>query len=292
MVKKSINNIIVGFLLCNNLICASTVSVTDPIDVVIPCHEKDLRTLELCIQSIRKHGKGIRRIIVISEKKLTENAEWFPETQYPFSRQDVLDEIFNGDKKLAEEYAKLPGSRLGWIFQQLLKLYAPLVIPNISSNVLMLDSDVVFLRDVVFIDNEGNALFNFSKEDHEPYFEHAKKLISGPYEIKRVYKDKSGICHHMLFQRYILEELFECITQTHKTEPWRALCRCIDREYIYNNKSALSEYEIYFNFAFGHSHAVKIRHLPYKDAKFSKESIEWAKKQGLYYVALHTWWVW
>ena len=51
----------------------------DPIDVIIPCTDKDLETLDLCIQGIRKNGPNIRRVIIISDQKLTEKAEWFDE---------------------------------------------------------------------------------------------------------------------------------------------------------------------------------------------------------------------
>ena len=40
-----------------------------PIDVVIPCHPKDLDTLELCIEGIRKYGQNIRRVIVVFIQK-------------------------------------------------------------------------------------------------------------------------------------------------------------------------------------------------------------------------------
>ena len=39
---------------------------------------------------------------------------------------------------------------MGWIYQQFLKLFAPLYIPDISSNVLMVDSDVVFHKQIPY----------------------------------------------------------------------------------------------------------------------------------------------
>ena len=43
----------------------------DPIDVVIACIDKDLRTLDMCIEGIKKNASNIRRVIVISPEKLT-----------------------------------------------------------------------------------------------------------------------------------------------------------------------------------------------------------------------------
>ena len=73
----------------------------EPIDVVIPCSPKDLETLELCIQGLKDFAINIRRIIIISETRLTESAEWIPETIFPFSRKDIASEIFSEQKILA-----------------------------------------------------------------------------------------------------------------------------------------------------------------------------------------------
>ena len=45
--------------------------IKEPIDVVIPSVEKDLHTLNLCIEGIRQHGANIRRVIVVSKSKFT-----------------------------------------------------------------------------------------------------------------------------------------------------------------------------------------------------------------------------
>ena len=157
---------------------------TNIIDVVIPCTDKDLQTLPLCIDGIRKNGKGVRRIIVISDKKLTDKAEWFDEKNFEFSKFDVAYEIFQNKEK-AFAYINHKNSRIGWLYQQLLKLYAPLTIPNISSNVLILDSDTIFLKPY-FFDNEGRVLYNLGSicEYNGEYFEHMKRLLP---TLRRVY---------------------------------------------------------------------------------------------------------
>ena len=55
------------------------------IDAVIPAHKKDIDTLDLCIDGIRQNVKDIRRIIVVSKDKLTDNAEFYPESNFSFS---------------------------------------------------------------------------------------------------------------------------------------------------------------------------------------------------------------
>lgn len=233
---------------------------TEPIDVVIPAHEKDLPTLELVIQGIRSNGANIRRIIVVSARKFTESAEWFDEAHFPFSKYDIAYEILMHNEREAKKFITSSNSRIGWIYQQFLKLYAPFVIPNISSNVLILDADTIFLRHVAFQDESGAPLFNVGEEYTPQYFEHAQKVIPG---FKKKFSKYSGICHHMLFQRCVLEDLFKTISSTHNLEPWRVMCRSIERYYL--NQSSMSEYEMYFNFLFSRSEQGKIRMLKWNN---------------------------
>lgn len=263
-----------------------SLSAHEPIDVVIPCHEKDLLTLNLSIEGIRANGKNIRRIIVVSEKPLTDKAEWFDEANYPFTKKDILPIIFNHNKKEINAYLTKPGrggNRTGWIYQQLLKLYAPFVIPNISSNILIVDADTIFLNEVTFIDDEGNALYATRNECTKHYFDHGQRLLP---DFKRVFPDYSGITHHMLFQKKHIEELFTQIQKLHGMEPWKALCACIKKETLF---AGLSEYELYFNFVFSNpKNKVKIRPLKTHKFKFDRKIIKYSKENKYHYVSCHS----
>lgn len=251
----------------------------DPIDVIIPCTAKDKLTLDLCIKGIRENGKDVRRIIVLSKERLTENAEWFDEKNFPFTKYDIALEIL-GDEKKAHEMIS-GASRVGWIYQQFLKLYAPFVIPGISSNVLMLDADTIFLKPVEFVGCSGEGLYNPGTEYHQPYFRHAARLIPG---FKKVYKEYSGISHHMLFQRSVLEDLMKEIKMYHHAEVWKAFCHCIDKRYLHH--SSLSEYEIYFNFAFMRTSQLKIRPLRWANIS-SIDEVGTYQEKGYDYVSCH-----
>lgn len=263
----------------------------DPIDVVILLHPKDKNKIDLTIEGIKKFGKNVRRIITISETRLTDKAEWFDEKKFPFYKNDIALATFSDDPQEAEKFAK--SERVGWIMKQLFNLYAGFVIPDISSNMLMLDGDTMFLKPVEFIDDQGNALYNPGHHIHEPYFIHASKLISGENQIKQIapeyegttHPEFCGVSHHMLFQKPILKDLFYHIRNTHKMEPWKAICKCFDKNEIY--KSAMAEYEIYFNFAFGKTKQVKIRKLKWKDIAFKPELIEEYKNNDYDYVSCH-----
>ncbi len=256
----------------------------EPIDVVIPCCGKDLDTLELCIYGIRKHGKNIRRIIVVSKEKFTHSAEWFDEQNYPFSKETVALELFHNNQTEATRFLSYPSSRIGWIYQQLLKLYAPFTIPGISANVLVLDADVVFLNPVEFMTKKGEPYLTIAHEYHQPYFAHMERLLPG---LKRVQASDSGVAHHMLFQYPILNDLMQMIAHYHQTEPWKAICRCIDHNHVH--QSSFSEYEIYFNFALLRTKQAHTRSLSWiNSTTIDKKALKGYKKQGVVYAACHS----
>jgi len=242
------------------------------IDVVIPCIEKDLDTLELCIDGIRKYGKGVRRIIVVSEKRLTEHAEWFDENSYPMKKEDIARVLHGNDNPKQ--------ARVGWVFQQFLKLYAPFVIPDISENVLLLDSDTIFLRDVEFIDEDGTALYNVGTEYYKPYFDQQARLFPGLPKINSMY---SGICHHMLIQRAFVEEMMGEIEALHGMPFWEAVLTTMDKDL-----KAFSEYELYFNYIFWKKKPVRIRGLRWANiCKINR--INKYRRRKFDYVSAHVW---
>lgn len=255
----------------------------EPIDVVIPCIHKDLYSLEHCIAGIKKNGKNIRRVIVVSPERLSDSAEWFDENLFPFSKKDLAIEIFQGDEIRAKEFLQTPRSRIGWVFQQFLKFYAPFAIPGISSNVLILDADVVFLNPVTFQNKSRGPHFIPATEYERAYFDHAARLL--PW-LRRVYPSHSGVSHHMLFQRPILEDLFSLIKLQHGVEPWRAICRCIDLAAL--PWSCMSEYEIYFNFVFLRTEQAALNHTQWTMVP-NLHNISSYQRQGQAFVVCPEW---
>jgi len=256
----------------------------EPIDVVIPAVEKDSETLNLCIDGIRKNCSQIRRIIVISKEPLTKRAEWFSEANYPFDKQSVALELFRGNRVAAATYMNTNAQKLGWYYQQLLKFYAPFVIPNISSNVLVLDADTIFLNKIEFLSPTQAGLYNVGAEYHRPYFQHAARLVPG---LKRVYAEYSGICHHMLLQKSALQDLFQVVETAHKSSFWKAFCNRVQRKDLY--KWGASEYEIYFNFIFSRPASVQIRKLKWRNhAYLDLDELQKFRKKGYHYLSCHS----
>ena len=254
----------------------------EPIDAVIPCHEKDQRTIDLVVEGIRANVKNIRRIIVVSAKQLTDKAEWFDEKNFPFTKETIAYEIFKNDQQ-AQAFLTHPKTRIGWIFQQFLKTYSMFVIPNLSSNMLIVDADTVFLRPVEFQDPQtGAGLYNPGTEHTVAYFEHNAKVLPG---WKKVFPQHSGISHHMLFQRSALKALFEDIQQVHNEEPWRVFCHMIDHSELFRSCMCI-EYELYFNYIFARNDQVKIRHLRWDNIPLHRFNT--LKNSGYDYLSCHT----
>ncbi len=269
------------FLQCSHAIATVYELKNDPIDVIIPSTEKDLDTLDLCIQGIRRNCTQIRRIIVISNHPLTNQAEWFDEKNFPFSKKDIAYHLMHCNQEKAQNLLSSPNSRVGWYLQQLLKLYASYTIPGLSSNILLLDSDTIFLNPVRFTNHLGAALFNTGEEFHTPYFEHMNKLLPG---LTRLWPAHSGICHHMLIQKSILDDLFHSVESYQNMEFWKAFCLCVEENQI--PYSGASEYEIYFNFALARSNQLIIRPLKWENTSSLKQ-IPYFKEQNFTYISAH-----
>lgn len=253
----------------------SIVSENICIDVVIPCHEKDSSMLEAVIEGAKNNIVGIRNIFIISEKPFTNSAQYFDESLFPFNKQKIKN-IF--EDKINRQLDQKEISQLGWYYQQLLKLYAAFVIPGISENILIIDADTVFMNKVTFINNYQEVLYSFSKECNLPYFDHIKRML--PALKKR--SNYSGIAHHMLFEKRILDQLFSTIEKLHKKPFWEVFCSKVDPKFY--SGSGASEYELYFNFALNYNNKARLRHLNWKNC----DSIDYKNFEHFDYVSCHS----
>jgi uncharacterized protein DUF6492 len=252
----------------------------DPIDVVIVTHPKDKETLDLCIEGIKENGSNVRRVILVSSEKLTDQCEWYDEKKFPFSLNEVALAIGRGSESKRDQFFKGHCRYPGWYFQQLLKLYSPYVIPGISSNVLVLDSDTIFMNPVEFLNESNGGLFCYSKlRAKRRYLNFAERFVPG---YKRVYPKVYSICHHMLFQRPILDDLFKTVEDYHKEPFWLAFCHSVDL-----NSKLASEYEIYYSFALTHTDQVELRGLKWTNSGDLNKRDQF-KRKGFNFVSFHT----
>jgi hypothetical protein len=263
-------------------VCPSTPPT--PIDIVIPAHAKDAVTLQYTVAGARQQVVGARRVIVVSREKLSDDAEFVPEAQFSslFSMDHV--EAVLGSIGVFPNNTRTP---FGWYFQQLLKFYAPLVIPGIAENVLVLDSDTVFLRPARFIEPRASSsfskdplesgrgalppptIFTVTGDESGPQMLHMGRLLSG---LRRQHDSMSAIAHHMLLNRGILRDMIAESEAAHAggssgegaaavVVPFHDLF-LLEIDPGAEHKKSASEYEIYFNYFFArHKNQTRVRHV-------------------------------
>jgi len=212
----------------------------ETIDIVIPFHPKDSKILPYCIKGLNNvKNKGKIYLISVTNPKI-DNTIFIDESIFPFNKESIIQYIGEENK-----------SRAGWYLQQLLKIYCFNVIPNLSENYLVVDSETVFLNEVQFIE-DNKLLFATGNENHLPYFKHMECIL--PSLKKQI--DKSGVCHHMIFSQYYLKNMFN----NFNNNVLDSFMKCVDKEN--SSLSGMSEYEIFFNYMQQyHPNNMKIREL-------------------------------
>lgn len=193
-------------------------------DIVICVGPNDSELINHCVESIRRNVPHRTIFCIVSPGIVVPGAECIDERIFPFSKSDIN-----------------AGQRSGWYLQQLLKLYAPFIIPQLSSSYLIVDADVVFHNPVTFFHN-GVIQFNAGTENHLPYFEHMQRLHRNLIKVRNI----SGICHLMPMKRHIVDALFKQVENFHLIPFWRAFLKSIDP--LQKPYSGASEYEILFSF--------------------------------------------
>lgn len=132
---------------------------------------------------------------------------------------------------------------------------------------MILDSDYTFTKPITFLDSRSKALLapgypfqwllNVREYPYPPVHVHidfARRLIPGWEPVDAF----SGMQHHILLQKDIVEDLFTLVESAHKREFWEAFVEQVEVE----KWKAASEYVIYYHFARQHyPHRVAVRHL-------------------------------
>lgn len=232
-------------------------------DVVIPLGPKDEDIILNCIESVRKNILGVREIHVVSYKLLElPGAIVHTEEFLPFGKKEI------------EEY--ISKDRSGWYLQQLIKFYAPILLPNLLENILIVDADTVFFRKIRFMNN-NIWYYDMNTFIHKPYFESMSRLHPSFVAWR---PGKSGIVNVMILNKSVIKEIMALVEDYHKQEFWKAFLNTADKQSI----SGASEYEIYFHYVMRkYPMRTKIRHLQY-DNFGQRNSI---KENGYDYVSYH-----
>jgi FkbM family methyltransferase len=247
-----------GFIIRNNLsmmgwqedvIYENANNIVADFDIVIPVGPNDKDLLNKQVGYTKKNIIGYRNIYLICYDPTIsiDGCITIDEKIFPFSMETV-----------SNIHGKL--DRNGWYFQQLLKLYAFEAVPDIMERCLVIDSDTFFLKPTVFVKN-NKCLYNYGTQYHAKYFDHMLRLDA---ELVKVDKDKSGICHHMMFEKKYIDELKNRIEEKHGDTFYNVFLKAVT-EY---RESGASEYEIYFNYMLkNHSDKIELRKLIWRDVK-------------------------
>jgi len=233
-------------------------------DIVIPLGPNEKNNIKTQIEYTKKNVVGYRNIYIISYDKNIELDDCI-----------IIDENIFGFKisDVAEHFAKFNGknNRNGWYLQQLLKLYAG-NIDGILDNYLVIDADVFFMKQTNFIENE-KPIFTTGKQFNKPYFKHMKRLDSN---FEKVF-DKSGISHHMMFNKLYIKEIFDIVEKNHNKKFWKVFIETVDehtKHHINAEDAGASEYELYFNYMVKyHKDKIIIRVLNWKNVSKTSLSV-------------------
>jgi hypothetical protein len=237
-------------------------------DIVIPVGPNDKNVIHEQIKYTKKNIIGYRKIYLVScdETLKIPDCITINENIFPFNKKTIEKYIGNHHRK-------------GWYLQQLIKLYAGKVIPNIMNRYLVIDADTYFFKPTSFVE-DNKCLYNFGTEYNRPYFEHMKRLDK---DLIKFYKRKSGICHHMIFETKYIDKLFSKIEKNHNELFYNIFLKSIT-----NKRRGASEYEIYFNYMLiNHFDKIKIRELKWlnsgslvNDKDYDYISYHWYKRNN------------
>lgn len=206
-----------------------------PIDVFIPAIEKDLGTLPLVIDAVRKQVKHpIGDILIVAPKKekmielcRQKGCKFIDEhTVLPLTKQDIT-------------YRSKKWDRSGWLYQQLLKLNGDTVCS--SEHYLVIDADTVLIRPHTF--KVGNKTVFYCRNWSQPeYFNTYRRLMK-----RKAPSPTSFVTHYMLFEKAKVAKLKRYIESKHPNKSWySAILRSIDK----TKQFGFSEFETYANFLY------------------------------------------
>ena len=245
---------------------------TLPVDVLIPVGPKDRELLAVVVAAVRRHLRGLRRMVLVSADQQDQlwcrdpQVAWMDEREFP-PGPEAIARILGDD------------AALGWWWQQLIKLQAQILLPELADHLLVLDSETVLLRPVRFLDGRGRALLHPASEVNPAYSDHIQRLLP---DLGRHGPGLSGITHCMLFNRQILEQLHAEVEALHGVPLWQAFLAQVDP--LHRRQGGASEYDLYFNYALQRApRQVRLRSLPWKVSG----DLEEQKRRDQAYITFH-----
>lgn len=123
--------------------------------------------------------------------------------------------------------------RIGWFLQQILKVYAGKVLG--LQDFILMDSDVVWFKPIKFLSQDTSNVtingrrvpayyYTTSNQYHPAYFSTMRKIANLGLPDDKITKQphRSGIAHHMVIIKEIMDKLFDEVEGLHGGLPmWK-----------------------------------------------------------------------
>ena len=218
------------------------------IQAVILTTSKDTRAFEKSIVSSLKHLVDVENYYIISpsakeledkiakEVKLGPRVKFIDEKIFPFDWRNISEVMIETVREKGiypltgkSQFESTVWGRIGWFLQQLLKIYAGNILG--LGDYVLLDSDIVWFKDIHFINGtvehngKNTTRYNYasSSQYHGPYMATLKK-ISGMELYKSPDTHRSGIAHHMVLAKHVLDDLMNSSEHRYGNMPfWKIL---------------------------------------------------------------------
>lgn len=140
--------------------------------------------------------------------------------------------------------------RVGWYYQQFLKMAFAFSNYCDTDYYLSWDSDTIPLRRIDFFNDKGNPYFTMKIEHHDPYFAAIKRLL----DISKT-NELSYIAENMMFNKSIMIEMINRIQSNSMLEGdtwYEKIVYALEPESV--SPMGFSEFETYGNYCFNYHH--------------------------------------
>lgn len=248
------------------------------IDFVIPAHSKDFESLALAVAGLRANMSCLGRIFIVADTDPRIDGAIFVNRGLGsgYAEQVSIERV----EQVWQEKNPELAWRAGWIYQQLVKLLTSRVIADLSEAYVIMDADVIFIRDVVF--DPDRFFYSWAIEYHLPYLEPTKQLLGIEQTI-----GFSTTAHHMICTRSKMEEMLSSIEARFGCSFVEAVLSVIN----YHQISNLNEQDLWANFMLTqHPDLCHHRQLKWVDLDFIPDAAYLAQNtQNLDFVACHEW---
>ncbi len=212
-------------------------SLNYEIDLVYVTHSKDSDIFVKSLNSALEHVRHrINQIIVVYPEK---DKFIFRQLLINYSYQEYTDEAllaeFIGERGIGKIVKQPKASN--WLKQQILKLLVSY--KTFSKEYLVVDSDTIFIDDIVFIANK-KPIFYYSDELHFRYKKFIKKVLK-----TWNYSFRSYIAHMMVFDKNIVDQMLRELSNNSDSNYITNSLESIIDSHSFIDNCVLSEYELY-----------------------------------------------